>query len=399
MNKTKLLDYLSHKTWLWKRVFCNFYITRNHLDNLRIKTDPEPEIFVRCCQNVDDLSEIWNLAEYIDFHEEEIISIIEDLRFCRPIPWQYDFVQKISEQSKHPIPQTLSLDAIADAYCTGLLSAKIDLPSLLESLDAAYTQTYHSVSQKQDLLKRNFSLILETSFASRRYATTAGLNYRELVDLYLPSCGIQEMARILKQAQTPDIKITPEERACQAFAYYSPYFCDEVDIAYGKMPQSSLFACVEERLHEEKERLKCLHDALQKVNDEDEEDEIRDALEIKHNAVFIDPQERCLLDVWYGDTVYANVYVQKFPQDYMNNSLTDFIRYHKGCLYTVEFVDDISELETAQEYLRRLNAIKSEMLKLEKTVIQNPHLALRPDVQVKLHQLNCAYASCFYISL
>ena len=140
-----------------------------------------------------------------------------------------------------------------------------------------------------------------------------------------------------------------------------------------------------------------MQDALMQAKDEDEEDEIRDMLELKHNAIFVDPQERCLMDVWFGKEMYANVYVQRFPQDYMNNSLPDFIRCHKGCLYTVEFVDDISELDVAQDMLKRLNAIKCEMLKIEKAALKNPHVMLIPNVQLKLHQLQGAYASCYYV--
>ena len=372
------------------------YIGRHHLYDLRLKTEPEPEMFVRCCQNSDDLSEIWNLAEFLDFHEDEISDVIADLTLCRPIPWQYDFVQKISDASKHKILQTLGMEAIVDAYCTAMLFSNIDLSALFEQLDETYVAMYKKLSQKQELLKRNFSLILETKFSSRYGGNTLGLNFREIVDLYVSSCGVKGIVEVLKKAQTPETKLTPEERACQAFTYRSPYFCSEVGVAQNKVPESSIFACVEDYLRDMRKRWNTLQDALMQTQDEDEEDEIREMMELKHNAVYVDPQERCLIDVWLGQEMYANVYVQRFPQDYMNNSLPDFIRYHKGCLYTVEFVDDISELNVAQDMLKRLNAVKREMLKIEKAALKDPRVMLVPRVQLRVQQLRGAYASCYY---
>lgn len=374
------------------------YIGRHHLYDLRMKTEPEPEMFVRCCQNSDDLSEIWNLAEFLDYHEEEISDVIADLRLCRPIPWQYDFVQKISDASKHKILQTLGMEAVVDAYCTALLSSSIDLSELMEQLDDTYVEMYKELSRKQTLLKRNFSLILETTYAAKCRYSTAGLNFREVVDLYLPYCGVKGIAEVLKKAQTPDIKLTPEERACQAFTYCSPYLCSEVGLAQNKLPESSIFACVEDYLQEARKRWDTLQEALLQTKDEDEEDEIRDMLELKHHVVFVDPQERCLIDVWFGKEMYANVYVQKFPQDYMNNSLPDFIRCHRGCLYTVEFVDDFAQVDTAQDMLRRLNALKAAMLKMEKALLKNPRMLLIPNVQVQIHQMQDAYSSFYYVT-
>ena len=396
MNKNRLLEFLSHKTWLWKRVFCNMYIGQHHLYDLRLKTEPEPEMFVRLCQNSDDLSEIWNLAEFLDFHEGEISDVIADLSLCRPIPWQYDFVQKISDASERKILQTLRVDAIVDAYCAAMISRKIDLSELFEQLDETYVAMYKCLSQKQELLKRNFSLILETKFSSRYGGNAWGLNFREIVDLYVSSCGVKGIAEVLKKAQTSETKLTSEERACQAFAYCSPYFCSEVGLEQNKMPESSIFACVEDYLQDMRKRWDTLQETLMQARDEDEEDEIRDMMELKHNAVYVDPQERCLMDVRLGQEIYANVYVQRFPQDYMNNSLPDFIRYHKGCLYTVEFIDDISELDVAQDMLQRLNAVKCEMLKIEKAALKDPRILLVPKVQLKMQQLQGAYASCYY---
>ena len=391
------MEFLSHKTWLWKRIFCNLYLYKHQLYDMELKTELEPEMLVRCCRNVDDLSEIWNLAEYIDSNEEELTEVIANFCYCRPIPWQYEFVRQIVQKSKRKILQTLDMQAITDAFCTAWSSRNIDLTQLLTELDRNYTVLYQELNRKQQLHKRNFSLIMETQYETHYVSNAANLNYREIVDLYLPSCGIRGIVEAMKQAQTADIKLSKEERSCQAFAYYSPYFCNEVNLCQNKLPQSSIFSCAEEYLHIETEHWNALQQALWQAEDEDEEDEIRELMETKHNAVFVDPQERCLIDVWFGKYVYANVYVQKFPLDDMNNSMSDFIRYHNGCLYTVEFVDDIRTIEVAADFLARLNSIKYAMLKMEKACHKNPGLALKPAIKHQFEQLEEELSRCYYV--
>lgn len=396
MNKTKILEFFSHKTWLWQRVFRNFYVGRHQLFDVLEKTDLQLSTIVRLCRNVDDLDDLWELAQKIDFYEEEIIGTIEDLRYCRPIPWQYDFLDIVSKSTEMPFEPSLNLESIIDAYCAAVIEKDFKLGNLIKKLDADYRRLYASAANKEKLVKRNLSLVLDATCAHRFGENTAIMNSRELVDRYLPVCGIKGLAETLKTARTSELKLSPEERACLGFSYYSPFFCDEIEMRK-QIPGSTIFSCVEEQLKNEQDHNRALHEALSKIKDEDEEDEIRDLLDQHHHFLFVDPMDRCLLDIRIGDVLYANVYVQKFPKDDLNNSLPDFIRLHKGFLYTVEFVEDISQLEIAQDFLQHTNAIKRALLQMEKAFVSNPLLSWQPQLQHQYQKLEGELAKCYHI--
>lgn len=137
------------------------------------------------------------------------------------------------------------------------------------------------------------------------------------------------------------------------------------------------------------------HDTMRKA--EDEEDNIDDARASTHNAVYVDPQERCLIDTRFGDVLYANVYIERIPDDYLNNSLPDFIRCHKDCLYTVEFVDDIKKLKVAQKMLKRLNHVNYKMLVLERKRMMLCNGQWSQDDLQKYAELCAERATCYYV--
>lgn len=397
MDIAEIMECFSHKCWTWRRAFCNFFLLRHNLYAVKLKAEIEPEMLAQCCRNEGDLQEMWRLANYLDDNEEEMLEIIGDYRYFRPIPWQYDFVEQICEKSKQTIPQTLHLDALTDAYCVALFSDRINLPELTRQLDETYLKLYGKAAHKQELLKRNFSLTLET-LGHRRWGDRAdGLNFRELVEAYLPDCREKGIVKALQQAETAELKLSSEERAALGFAYYSPFFLNTAELQKGKTPKSSIFSCVEERLKIEREYRKTLNESRYRAQSEDEEDNIDDALANTHNAVFVDPQEKCLIDTRYGDVLYANVYIERTPEDFLNNSLPDFIRYHKGCLYTVEFVDDIRRLEVAQEMLQRLNDINRKMLMIERQLLFAPDSDWARAARQKYAELYAERATCFYI--
>lgn len=397
MDIAEIMDCFSHKCWTWRRAFCNFFLLRHNLYQIKLKADIEPEMLAQCCRNEGDLQEMWRLANYLDDTEEEMLEIIGDYRYLRPIPWQYDFVEKVSEKSKQTIPQTLHLDALTDAYCVALFSDGIDLAELTQQLDETYQKLYDKAARKQELLKRNFSLTLETRGHRRWGENNEGLNFRELVEAYLPDCRQKGIVEALQQAETSELKLSAEERAVLGFAYYSPFFLNEVELQKGKTPKSSIFSCVEERLQIERECREMLNNLRYRTQSEDEEDKVDDELACTHNAVFVDPLEKCLIDTRYGDVLYANVYIERTPEDFLNNSLPDFIRYHKGCLYTVEFVDDIKQLEVAQEMLQRLNDINRKMLILERHLMSASDSDWLKAARQKYAELRLERATCFYV--
>jgi hypothetical protein len=64
----------------------------------------------------------------------------------------------------------------------------------------------------------------------------------------------------------------------------------------------------------------------------------------------------------------------------------------------VEFVDDLKQLDVAQELNQRLNAIKSEALRLERACMDDPYLPLNGNFQRKVEQLRQNRRTCFYFS-
>lgn len=397
MNITRIVEFFSHKTWTWQHAFCNFYLLEHNLYGLKCKTDLEPAMLARRCCNVDDLQEMWSLAEFLDDSEEEMVNIIGTYRYCRPIPWQYDFVETIAEKSGFDIPQTFNLDALTDAYCIALHTDAIDLQKLTTQLDLKYLQLYDNVAEKQNLLKRNFSLALECNARRRRGNNAQGLNFREMIEAYLPSCGLETVVESLKLAKTAETKLSPEERAAFGFAYYSPYFYDEITMPYGLFTKNSIFNCVEEQLQDEIQCRDLLRRDLYRAQDEDEQDDLEDALAETHNAVYVDPQERCVIDTRFGDVLYANVYIERMAGDFLNNALPDYIRYHRGLLYTVEFVDDLKKLDVAKELMERLNEVNQEMLQLELSQIGECTKDWPRDVQKKYEELSAEREMCYYI--
>ena len=394
MDTKKILDHFSHKTWLWQRVFRDFYVALHNLYDLTAEKDLPLTTIVRLCRNEDDINELWSLVELIDSMEDDILGEIKDLSFCRPVPWQYDFMQEVIDTLKLPYTTNLCIETMTDVYCAALLNKTFEISKCKNRLDNTYRTLYDAVSRKENLLRRNLELQLESTYPPRWGQSSSGLNCRELVDFYLPRCGIKGMQHALKEARTTDIKLTPEERACLGYSYYSPFVCDEGDLL-------KVFACVEDHLQREMAYRRELEDAVRKAEDEEDdetEENIRERLNREHYCLFIDPMDRCLMDIRTGEITYANVYVEKFPDDNLNNSLTDFIRLNKGCLYTVEFVENISELEVAQDFLNYLNHVKSTLIQMEKMMRAESAMDWNPMLRNRYQKMQEEFSRCYYIS-
>lgn len=405
MNVQRLKDYLSHKTWLWQRIFGHFYLAKYGLkmSQLRgLKGDLDASALIIFCRNEDDLNEFWSVAEDIDQREETLIGAIEDLRYCRPLSWQYDFVATVSDRLKTNLLQSLQLDSVADAYCMALLNG-IDTARLIADLDGKYSTIFASAGRKTNLLRRNFSLILETKMPSYRHDNNAGLNFREIVERYISRCGVTDLVKMLKTARTAETKMTHDENECLSLAYYSPYFGDEIDVIAPNVPGCTIAQCVAYQLEKETNFLESLRAVIAQCgsdddDDDDEKDRLKEMLSLTHHAIFVDPTERCLIDVQRTTKpLYAHVYIEKFPQDDLNNSLPDFIRYEKGWLFTVEFVEDIKQLEVAQKMSKLINRCKQEIIRLERTCLKNPGLALNGMFQQRYAQLNQMLRSFYCI--
>ena len=405
-NIERLKDYLSHKTWLWWRIFGNFYRVRCALEIPQwqfCKANFNAKDLLLLCRTKDDLKQVLKIAKEVDREEKIFGKILADLRFCRPISWQYDFVKIISDSVGIDLLQTLEIDSLTDAYCMAELH-DLDVKKLTADLDNKYSIIFNGAIHKTNLLRRNFSLLLEVTAPKNFESSNAGLCFREIAERYVSRVGVKGLINALKKAQTPETKLSADENEVLALAYYSPYHSDEHDGIAPQVPGWAISTCVANRLASESaylESLRTISGHLSAGNDEeddDKNDEIKAILAQTHSPVYFDPTERCLIDVQRTSPLYAHVYIEKFPQDNFNNSLPDFIQYKKGCLYTVEFVENLKTLEIAEQLNEKLNAIKREINRLEKTCFENPSLVLNSDFRNRYAYFSRLFNGCFCIS-
>lgn len=419
MNRIKqsLRKYLSEQDLSWQILFGLFFLDHFGLAQKEFEFDIRDA--AKFCNDEQDYEAVTSIIDFLNFHEDEIVETLQELRF-KPISWQYDFIERISALSGFNITQTLDITALTTAYGYALLVPEIDFQAITRELDEKYARLFLSAAAKMQKLKRNFVLALECMLWQED--GTENMNFRELLHLYVPKAGIDEVIKAYKQAMSPDVKLSPEEKECLAFAYYSPFFCDEVDIAYGTMPKGSIFFCAETELQEDKEFFERNRKFFEEDDDDDDNDDedgeyneedtendededmeygnilSDDTTPFDHLAIYIDPLRRCVIDTMLCDDSYANVYIEKLPLEKLNNTLPDFIRYHKGNLYTVEFVNNAKELDVVQHLNHNLEAYEAEIKRLN-AELKRKNLCLfeRYQLESKLNVIESQLCTCYFI--
>lgn len=426
-RKQELRKYLSEQDLSWQILFGLFFL--NSLGLLKEQFEFDIRDAVKYAEDEQDFDNVYSIIEFLEFHEDEIAATLQKLRF-KPISWQYDFIERVSAAADYKITQTLDRDALATAYGYTLLTAEIDFQRLCVELDAKYLQLFRSAGEKMQKLKRNFVLALECMLWPEDNVDK--LNFRELLNLYVPRAGIDEVIKAYKHAISPDVKLSAEEKECLAFAYYSPFFCDEVNIAQGSMPEGSIFFCAETRLQEDKDFYAHHRNYFEDDEDYDDDDDsdddendyededsepdtpekslynrildgedivFKDSAPYNHLAVYIDPLQRCVIDSMLCDNAYANVYIEKLPMEKLNCTLPDFIRYHKGCFYTVEFVDNVKEVDIAQKLNHNISAYETEISRL-RSELEDHNLSLfkRYQLEGQLSDVENQLSDCYFIS-
>lgn len=418
-RKQKLRKYFREQSSSWQILFGILFL--NHFNLTRENFEFDIRDAIKLCNDEQDFENIYSIIEYLEYHEDEITETLQNLQF-KPISWQYDFIENISALSGFKITQTLGKDALATAYGYALVVPEINFNQICQELDDKYLKLFSSASAKMQKLKRNFILALECALWEEDGIDK--MNFRELLNIYIPRAGINEVIRAYKQALSPDVKLTKDEKECLAFAYYSPFFCDEVNIAHGAMPEGSIFFCTETKLQEDKDLFARNRNYFEDYDDntdfeqedddeeydeenapnaDDEDDDdicFDDSAPFNHLALYVDPLQRCVIDSMLCDDAYANVYIQKFPLEKLNNSLPDFIRYNKGCLYTVEFVKDVKDLDVVQKLNHHINSYQEaiEQLNNELKYSSGLSLAERFKIENKLSIKENLLNECFFVS-
>lgn len=422
MNKNRFKHYVIRKDVVWQVMFCYHFFKRHNLKPHDLK-------FVRfgigdclkLVRNVDDLQNLWEIAEYVDFYAEEIMDRIADIHFTRPVSWQYDFVEIVANICGVKIVQTLNINAITTTVAVAW-AYDADIDTVSAKLDEKYACIFSSLQNKLKLLKRNFILTLETYFNIAE--PDANITFRELLNEVMPKVGKEAVVKAYRQSVTEDVKLTSEEKECLSFLHHCPCFDDAASLANKKMPQSALFRCVEDQLTRDAQwyeacraDIKQLEFEYQNEDDDDDDDgnsgkegralslqELQNILLLDKDglfsnySVYLDQQMRCVINTRFLPCTYANVYIERFPHDDLNNSVPDFIRYHKGCLYTVEFVDSLDKLEPVGKLNRRLatfsNIMKQLLLSYDLCQTISDGIMIRRQIDDITYQIE----RCFYIS-
>ncbi len=356
--------HLLQKDWLWQYIFLTMFMQRRGLllSDLQEKSY-DVTVCLKFGDSTDDLENIWNLAEEVDSGYENMAVGIDIIRYYKPIPWQYDFVTLVSRICKVAIEQTLALDSIITAYCWLMAWPNNAIEALLDSLDLRYKNIFDSIKEKESKLKRNLLLTLECLYGRKLTASVDSYKFRDILDEYINTAGYEGFLQALKVSKTTETKLLEDERKCLAFAYHSPYFDDRVNLARDFLPQSSLFANVHEYMHAAYNMWKA--DKQNAAKDEDYEP-------LTEASVYVDPSEMCIINVHAEEQFFANVYIKRLNVGCLLDSCPDFLVYSRKFLYTVEFVDDFSEVPAAAKFVKLIADSRNGLNKVVKQLENMP---------------------------
>lgn len=356
--------HLLQKDWLWQYIFLTMFMQRRGLllSDLQEKSY-DVTVCLKFGDSTDDLDNIWNLAEEVDSGYENMALGIDIIRYYKPIPWQYDFVTLVSRICKVAIEQTLALDSIVTAYCWLMAWPNNAIEALLDSLDLRYKTIFDSIKEKESKLKRNLLLTLECMYGRKLTASIDSYKFRDILDEYINTAGFDGFLQALNVAKTSETQLLEDEHKCLAFAYYSPYFDDKVNLARNFLPQSSLFANVHEYMH-----------AVYNVWKADKQNaaECEDYEPLTEASVYVDPSEMCIINVHADEQFFANVYIKRLKVGCLLDSCPDFLVYNRKFLYTVEFVDDFSEVPAAAKFVKMIADLRNGLNKVSRQLENMP---------------------------
>lgn len=372
MNKDILKQTLLSRSLLWQDIFLTMFL-RNHglLESDLNEKSYDVTICFKLCHNEDDYENLWALAKYVDENLDDLKIGIDTFCVFKSAAWQYDFVDCVSRICNINIIQSLSAQSVIIAYCWMLLLPTEAIVQLIEMLDNRHKKIISSLANKESKLKRNFLLTLECSYEQRLYGSIDSFTFREIIDEYVQKVGVENLIKALNSAQTAETKLSDNEIDCQSFAYYSPFYDDEICLSRNMVPQGCLF----QRVYEYLSRISRFwqFERQQIIEDEDYE-------ALAETAVYVDAQEMCLIDVHMDDNFYANVYIKRRSPYDMFSLYPDFIINQGNFLYTVEFVDDFNITPFTQAFVKQLLQSKKE---LQEVLNKLEHLSPEPSKERK----------------
>lgn len=382
MDRKKTKQLLLQKDWLWQNIFVLLYLQKFEISPADLKQPLDIAKCVDFCRNEDDFCDLCSLIDELDANYPDITDEIDNIRYCKTIPWQYDFVEIVSRLRKIPVQQTLGLDAVVVSYTLALFLPDGALQEICDSLDKRHQALIDNLNRKQNLLKRNLLMLLECNYGSEFSGRKiSDVTFREILRAYLPIAGYEKFLAELATARTEETKLTKDEEITLAFACYSPFFYDEINLQRNLLPPSSMFARVKEYLeaaHQYWQKKNTLLSDVTKYLDAD------DFLE--NNLVFTDTNEDCIIDARMGKHFFAHVYICPAPPDSMKNYDGDYLVFRNGFLYSVEFVHNFSAHPETADFICRLRKAEKNLKDIQEKLDANPKMPMQKIVGYKQQQ-------------
>jgi len=382
MDRKKLKQYLRQKEWLWQNIFLLLYLQKHEISPADLRQSFDIAKCVDFCRNEDDICDLWTLIDELDEHYCDIEDCIDNIRYCKPIPWQYDFAAIISRIRQIPIQQTLSLDAVVIAYTLALSLPSQALREIYASLDKRHQFLINSLNRKQSLLKRNLLMLLECTYGTKFPGIKiSDIKFREILQTYIPLAGYKNFLALLPVAATEETKLTKDEKATLAFAYYSPFFYDEISLKQHLLPPSCLFSRAKEYLEVAYQYWQKKKRMLANINNDCDEDDF-----VNNNTVFVDTNEDCIIDARMEKYFYAHVYIRPVPPDSMKNYAGDYLIFRNNFLYSVEFVHDFSSHPETADFISRLKRAEKSLNDIQQKLAASSMLPTKEIVDYKQRQ-------------
>ena len=357
MEKKTLRKYLVSKGGIWQQIFTTLYLRRKLLLDSDLPRRFKVTDCVDECRSKEDLEKLWQQVDELDQNFKKISDAIFGIWYQRPIPWQYEFVRLVSRLCNVNIKQTLELDAVIVAYCWGMHLEHGILDVVCSILDERFKETIANLALKDTLLKRNLCAALAEKYGTKTDTNPSELKFREILDLYLSDANTCGFIPVFLDALTPEIQLFSDERSCLRFSYYTPDFSNKaVKLYQSKASACSLFSCVHEHM------LK-IHKQWIKLR---KTDNLPEPWKSEHLIAFMDHNENCIIDIRIDNGFYANVYIKRSSDaNCMQNTYPDFIVYRKTFLYTVEMVDNFTQIPVLEKFIKKLAATKKQLQVVE----------------------------------
>ncbi len=369
MDKEQLRQFIAKKDPLWQAILLNFHLARRKFVKAYAQTPANNcDELLSTIVSDNELHDLWVHAQIIDNDYESFKGIVWYVTNCCPFLWRINLIDSVSQMFNVEFDKPLSMDsAVCAIGCIVAVNYNL-LPNIIKGLDEHYDKALNAVNEKAYRTKRNLFLMLECEYGQLTDRPINDLTFREIVDLYLPKTGYQNLLEKVRLAQNnQDTKFDANDFYVTATAYYSPFANENNLKPNAKLPNGSIQVIAKDYIKD----VANLREQMEQHREIDPDDE---TLNVPYFHTFVDPSQQCIIEAVNDKDLYAHIYMLRYPTDRAKNSLHDFIYIEDNVLYTMEVVKNFDELKPAQNFADTINAMMEDALVLGK-MIENDDLS------------------------